>query len=165
VDRQPYPVIRSQVDSTSETFLQNRAASLAQLEKLRAALAKANAGGGDKYNARHKAAGKLLPRERVELLLDRDGYFLEVASLAAHGVAGQAPGASLIGGVGLVSGVECVITASEATVKGGAVSEIGVQKSARLAEIAEKNGLPSINLIESAGADLPNQSKIFVPGG
>jgi acetyl-CoA carboxylase carboxyltransferase component len=165
VSGQPYPVIASKLDRASGAFRQNLAASLANLEKLRAALAKANAGGGEKYNARHKAAGKLLPRERVELLLDRDGYFLEIAPLAAHGVSGQAPGAGLIGGVGLVSGVECVITASESTVKGGAVSELGVQKSTRLAEIAEKNGLPSLHLIESAGADLPNQSKIFVPGG
>jgi acetyl-CoA carboxylase carboxyltransferase component len=99
------------------------------------------------------------------MLLDRDSYFLEIGALAANGMSGQTPGAGIIGGVGVVSGVECMITASEATVKGGAVSELGVQKNARLSDIAEKNRLPSINLVESAGADLPNQSKIFVPGG
>ncbi len=165
MDNQAYPVIRSQADLGSEQHRQNEAAFLTQLEKLRAALAKANAGGGEKYNARHIQKGKLLPRQRVELLLDRDAYFLEIAALAAHGMSGQTPGAGLVGGVGVVSGVECMITASEATVKGGAVSELGVQKSARLADIAEKNGLASISLVESAGADLPNQSKIFVPGG
>ncbi len=165
IDRQPFPVIRSKVDRASGVYLANREACLAQLEKLSKALAKANEGGGEKYNQRHRAAQKLLPRERVELLLDRDGYFLEVGALAGHGMSGQTSGAGLIGGIGVVSGVECAITATEATVKGGAVSEIGVQKSARIAEIAEKNRLPGINLVESAGADLPNQSKIFVPGG
>ncbi|MFT3922674.1 MAG: carboxyl transferase domain-containing protein [Myxococcales bacterium] len=164
-ERQPFPVIRSKVDRESGAYQENRQACLVSLDKLAKAQAKANEGGGEKYNARHRAARKLLPRERVELLLDRDGYFLEVGGLAGHGMSGQAPGAGLIGGVGLVSGAECAITATEATVKGGAVSEIGVQKSARIAEIAEKNGLPGINLVESAGADLPNQSKIFVPGG
>jgi acetyl-CoA carboxylase carboxyltransferase component len=165
MDRQPFPILPTRVERTSGRYQENRASCLASLEQLTQALARANAGGGEKYNARHRAAGKLLPRERVELLLDRDGYFLEVGALAGHGMSGQAPGAGLIGGVGLVSGVECAITASEATVKGGAVSEMGVHKSARIAEIAERNGLPSISLIESAGADLPNQSKIFVPGG
>jgi acetyl-CoA carboxylase carboxyltransferase component len=165
MDEQAYPVIRSKADTAAETFTKNREANLAQLDKLEKALAKANEGGGEKYTARHVKGGKLLPRERVETLLDRDSYFLEIAALAANGMSGQTPGAGLIGGVGMVSGVECMITASEATVKGGAVSELGVLKSARLSEIAEKNHLPSINLVESAGADLPNQSKIFVPGG
>ncbi|TVQ95452.1 MAG: acyl-CoA carboxylase subunit beta [Deltaproteobacteria bacterium] len=163
--RQPYPVLRSSVDPADETFENNRSANLEALEQLSKALGKANAGGGEKYNARHLDAGKLLPRERVEALLDEGGPFLEVCALAGLDVDGQRPGAGVVGGVGVVSGVECVITASEATVKGGAVSELGVRKSARLAEIADQNRLPSISLIESAGADLPNQSKIFIPGG
>jgi acetyl-CoA carboxylase carboxyltransferase component len=162
---QPYPVLRSRVDPRSESFAANREANLASLAKLSALLAKAREGGGVKYAERHVAAGKLLPRERIERLLDRDAYFLEIAPLAGLDIPGHAPGASVIGGVGVVSGVECLITASEATVKGGAMSEYSVIKSARLSEIAEQNGLPSISLIESAGADLPNQSKIFVPGG
>ena len=165
MDTQPYPVIRSKVDRAAESYEQNRAANLAQLQRLHEALAKANEGGGDKYNQRHVQAGKLLPRERVELLLDRDSYFLEVCALAGHGVSGQSPGAGMVGGVGVVSGVECVILANEATVKGGAISELGMVKNGRLSDIAEKNHLPTINLVESAGADLPNQSKIFVPGG
>lgn len=160
-----YPVIRSRVDAKSEEYLQNYAANLAGVEQLEQALAKARAGGGDKYVERHKQAGKLLPRERVELLLDRDSHFLELCALAGHDVDDHTTGASSIGGIGLVSGVECVLTASESTVKGGAISELGVAKTRRLAEIAEQNRLPAISLVESAGADLPNQHKIFVPGG
>lgn len=160
-----YPVLPSRVDARSELFAQNREANLASLVKLDRALAKARDGGGAKYRDRHVEAGKLLPRERVEHLLDEGSYFLELAALAGHEVSGHATGASVVGGIGLVSGVECVITASDATVKGGAMSELSVVKSGRLSDIAEQNGLPSVSLIESAGADLPNQSKIFVPGG
>lgn len=162
---QRYPVLGTKVDRGGETFTQNREANLASVDKLAAALAKSREGGGEKYVQRHKDKGKLLPRERIELLLDRDAHFLEVAPLAGHGVRGHATGASIVGGVGVVSGVECMVSASEATVKGGAISELGVTKTMRLSEVAEQNGLPSINLIESAGADLPNQSKIFVRGG
>jgi len=109
--------------------------------------------------------GKLLPRQRIELLLDRDAHFLELCPLAGFGVRGVTPGGSVIGGIGVVSGVECMIVASDSTVKGGAINEFGMKKSHRLSVIAEENGLPSINLVESAGADLPNQSKLFVPGG
>ena len=135
------------------------------LGTINGALAEARAGGGEKYNTRHEGKGKLLPRERIELLLDRDSYFLELCPLAGHTVKGVGTGAGVLGGVGLVNGVECLITASEATMKGGAINEYGLRKSLRLAEIGDRNGLPTISLIESAGADLPNQSKIFVPGG
>jgi acetyl-CoA carboxylase carboxyltransferase component len=158
-------VIASRVDPRSDEFRANEGANTAAIGKLRAALHEATLGGGEKYTSRHKAAGKLLPRERVELLLDRDSYFLELAPLAGIGVPGHAVGASLVGGIGRVAGVECLITASESTVKGGAISEYSAWKSGRLSDIAEQNRLPSISMIESAGADLPNQSKIFVPGG
>ena len=161
----PYPVIQSRVDTRSDAYRGNREAHLSSLGELEAALAKANAGGGEKYIRRFRDAGKLLPRERVELLLDRDSHFLELCALAGHGVRGVHPGASVIGGVGRVAGTDCLITASDATVKGGAINELGVKKTARLAEVAAQNNLPSVSLIESAGADLPNQSKIFVPGG
>jgi acyl-CoA carboxylase subunit beta len=155
----------SRIDPRGDEFRANDAANRAAVEKLRAALAEATVGGGEKYTSRHRAAGKLLPRERIELLLDRDSYFLELCPLAGKDVPGHAPGASLVGGIGRVSGVECLITASESTVKGGAIGELGAWKSGRLADVAEHNRLPSISMIESAGADLPNQSKIFVPGG
>jgi acyl-CoA carboxylase subunit beta len=162
---QPYPVLRSKVDSSSSEFRENYDANTQTLSKLSEHLEAARAGGGDKYIQRFRDAGKLLPRERVELLLDRDSHFLELCPLAGLDIPGHHPGAGVIGGVGVVSGVECLITASESTVKGGAISEYGLRKTARLAEIAEQNLLPSLSLIESAGADLPNQSKIFVPGG
>ncbi len=162
---QPYPVIATKADPKSDDYRANRATNTAAIEKLRASLQKATVGGGDKYVARHKAAGKLLPRERIELVLDRDSYFLELCPLAGWEVPGHTPGAGIVGGIGKVSGVECVITASESTVKGGAISEMTAWKSGRLSDIAEQNRMPSISMIESAGADLPNQSKIFVPGG
>ena len=165
MSEQPYPILRSHVDRKSDEYRRYHQAGTAAVAKLAAALQTATVGGGDKYNSRHVAAGKLLPRQRIELLLDRDSYFLELCALAGKDVPGHAPGASVVGGVGVVSGVECLITASEATVKGGAMSEVSVWKSGRLSEIADQNRLPSISLIESAGADLPNQSKIFVPGG
>jgi len=162
---QSYPVIQTRVDPRSDEFHSNAAANRQAVDKLRAALAEATVGGGEKYNSRHKAAGKLLPRERIELLLDRDSYFLELCPLAGKDVPGHTPGASLVGGIGKVSGVECLITASESTVKGGAISEMSAWKSGRLSDVAMHNRLPTISMIESAGADLPNQSKIFVPGG
>ncbi len=158
-------MIATRIDPRSDEYQANRVANRAAVEKLAAALHEATLGGGDKYTSRHKAAGKLLPRERIELVLDRDSYFLELCPLAGKDVPGHMPGASIVGGIGRVSGVECLITASESTVKGGAISEMSAWKSGRLSDIAEHNRLPSISMIESAGADLPVQSKIFVPGG
>ncbi|MCB9744696.1 MAG: acyl-CoA carboxylase subunit beta [Alphaproteobacteria bacterium] len=155
---------RSRVDPRSAEFRQRHAENLQAVALLEAALAEAREGGGPKYKERHVARGRMLPRERVEALLDPDGYFLELCSLAGKELAPQA-GASLIGGVGLVNGVECMIMASDSTVRGGAINESGVKKTRRLAEIAAENHLPGVSLIESAGADLPNQSKIFIPGG
>jgi len=165
MDQQPYPVLRSRADLRDDGYRKNREANEAALEQLRKALAKAHAGGGEKYVTRHRERGRLLPRERIETVLDRDGWFLEIGALAGHDMPGETSGTSIIGGVGLVCGVECVISASEATVKGGAVTETSARRGGRLAEIAEQNGLVTLSFIESAGADLPNQSKIFVPGG
>ncbi|MEM9192893.1 MAG: carboxyl transferase domain-containing protein [Myxococcota bacterium] len=162
---QAYPVWSSKVDVRSETYQKNREQNSKDLEALAAAMAKSREGGGEKYVRRHKARGRLLPRERIERLLDRDSWFVELCPLAGHEMMGETTGSSVLGGVGLVSGVECVITASEATKKGGAVTEISLRKTGRIAEVAMQNHMPSISLIESAGADLPNQSKIFVPGG
>ncbi len=156
----------SRVDRDSEVWRRNAGANEEALTKLASALALSRAGGGEKYVNRHLQRGKLLPRERIELLLDRDAHFLEVCPLAGYKVGGGVkPGASIVGGVGVVSGVECMISATESTVKGGAMNEYSVIKTRRLAEIAGENHLPSISLVESAGADLPKQSKIFVPGG
>jgi acetyl-CoA carboxylase carboxyltransferase component len=143
----------------------NRDAFTDAIARLRAELRRSTEGGGEAYRQRHLARGKLLPRERVEMLLDEGSYFLEIAPLAGIAMDGEAPGAGFIGGIGLVSGRQCMIVANESTLKGGAISEMGMHKGARLAEIAMQNRLPTIQLVESAGADLPVQSKIFVPGG
>ena len=153
------------VDPLSETYRANYAGMSAALDRLHAELKRSTEGGGEKYVQRHRERGKLLPRERVELLLDEGSYFLEIAPLAGIGMDDETPGARVIGGIGLVSGRECLIIANEATAKGGSTSEAGLWKNARLADIAMENRLPSILLVESAGADLPVQSKIFVPGG
>jgi acetyl-CoA carboxylase carboxyltransferase component len=137
---------------------------LDRLEYLEQQLALSRAGGGEKYVARHRERGKLLARERIELLLDRDSPFLELSPLAGWGT-DYALGAGLVTGVGVVSDVECVIVANDPTVKGGATNPITLEKSLRAMEISAENHLPLINLTESAGADLPNQAKIFVRGG
>jgi acetyl-CoA carboxylase carboxyltransferase component len=142
----------------------NRAAMLEKLAELDAEHAKAVAGGGEKYVDRHHARGKLLPRERIELLVDPGSAFLELSPLAGWGSDFQV-GASVVTGIGVVEGVECLITANDPTVKGGASNPWTVKKIFRASQIAEENGLPTISLVESAGADLPTQKEIFIPGG
>ena len=165
VNEQRYPVLRSHVDVQGPGFAANSEANQALWRDVARALGKSREGGGAKYNERHRARGKLLPRDRVELLLDRDSPFLELCPLAGHAVDAHSTGAGVIGGIGRVSGVECLVTANEATLKGGSLSELSVAKARRLSEIADANRLPLIHLTESGGADLPNQDKIFVPGG
>ena len=157
-------VLASRLDPSSDAYRANRAANLELLAELDRLLAQARAGGGQKYVDRHRARGKLLARERVELLLDRDGPFLELSPLAAWGTDFPV-GASGVTGVGPVAGVECVVTASDPTVRGGATNPLGLRKTLRAMEIAERNRLPLVQLIESSGADLPTQSQIFIPGG
>src|SRR5215510_7029840 len=157
--------IKSLVDKNSESWRANYAANLAAVERLKSELRKSTLGGGEQYVKRHLARGKLPPRERIEMLLDEGSYFLEIAPLAGVGMDNEFVGAGVVGGIGLVCGRECIIIANEATVKGGAVSEIGQLKNRRLSDIGTENHLPSISLVESAGADLPVQAKIFVPGG
>ncbi|HYL77332.1 MAG TPA: carboxyl transferase domain-containing protein [Bryobacteraceae bacterium] len=157
--------IRSSIDRQSDSYRDNYESMSAAVDRLRAELKRSTEGGGEKYVHRHLERGKLLPRERVEMLLDEGSYFLEIAPLAGIGMDDETAGARAIGGIGLVCGRECLISANEATAKGGSTSEAGLWKNRRLAEIAMENRLPSILLVESAGADLPVQSKIFVPGG
>ena len=157
--------LSSRIQPKSETFAGNRKENLESVGVLQEHLAASQAGGGEKYVQRHLDRGKLLPRQRIQLLLDRDSPFLELCPLAGVHEPGTIPGGGIIGGIGWVQGVECLITATESTIQGGAVTAVGLQKSGRLAEIALENRLPAIHLIESAGADLPNQAEIFVPGG
>nr|WP_246237129.1 carboxyl transferase domain-containing protein [Actinomadura chibensis] len=137
---------------------------LEKLAALDAEHAKALDGGGDKYVTRHRKRGKLLARERVELLLDPDSPFLELSPLAAWG-SDFPVGASVVTGIGVVEGVECVIVANDPTVRGGSSNPWTVKKSFRASDIALENRLPLINLVESGGADLPTQKEIFIPGG
>jgi acetyl-CoA carboxylase carboxyltransferase component len=139
-------------------------AMLARLAELHAEQAKALAGGGEKYVKRHHDRGKLLARERIELLVDEDSPFLELSPLAGHGTDFPV-GGSVVTGIGVVEGVECVIIASDPTVRGGASNPITLRKTFRAGDIALQNRLPMINLIESGGADLPTQKEIFIPGG
>jgi len=155
----------SRLDSRSPIFRESYESNRAQLERLSEALEKVHAGGGRRYQERHRARGKLLPRERIAMLLDRDSPYLEIAPLAGQGVPGEPASCSIVGGIGLVAGVECVILASEATVKGGAITPISRAKTARLNEIADENRMVAVHLIESAGADLTRQDEIFVPAG
>ncbi|MEO9220771.1 MAG: carboxyl transferase domain-containing protein, partial [Mycobacteriaceae bacterium] len=128
---------------------------------LRAQLGKAALGGSERSRQRHLDRGKLLPRERVDTLLDRGSPFLELSPLAAHGMYDEdAPGASLITGVGRVSGRECVIVANDATVKGGTYYPITVKKHLRAQEVALNNHLPCLYLVDSGGAFLPRQDEV-----
>ena len=148
----------------SAAVSERREAMLAKIEALHAEQAKAVAGGGERSVARHHQRGRLLPRERIELLVDEGSAFLELSPLAAWG-SDFPVGASVVTGIGVVEGVECLITANDPTVKGGASNPWTVKKIFRAAQIAQENGLPTISLVESGGADLPTQKEIFIPGG
>ena len=157
-------ILRSTVDTSTAGYGEAYRNSLRQLAALDAELARSRAGGGPKYVERHRGRGKLLARERIELLLDRDSAFLELSPLAAWG-SDYTVGASLVTGIGVVSGVECVITANDPTVRGGSSNPWTVRKAFRAHDIARENRLPLVNLVESGGADLPSQAEIFIPGG
>ncbi|MEU6868496.1 carboxyl transferase domain-containing protein [Streptomyces sp. NPDC046876] len=152
------------VDFRAPEYAAARTAALERLAALDAEHAKALLGGGEKYTARHRARGKLLARERIELLLDPDTPFLELSPLAAWG-SDYPVGASMVTGIGTVEGVECVVTANDPTVRGGASNPWTLKKALRANEIALHNRLPVVSLVESGGADLPSQKEIFIPGG
>jgi acyl-CoA carboxylase subunit beta len=157
-------VLRSAFDPASAPAQANRAAMTARLAELSAEYARLPEAGGAKAVARHRARGKLLPRERIELLLDQDAPFLELSPLAAWGT--EYPlGASVVTGIGVVEGTECLIVANDPTVRGGASNPWTVRKIFRANDIARENRLPVISLVESGGADLPAQKDIFIPGG
>jgi acetyl-CoA carboxylase carboxyltransferase component len=158
------PTLSTAVDPRGPSYLDNRRAMLDRIAELDEALDAARAGGGERYTQRHRARGKLLPRERIELLLDRDAPFLELCPVAAWGT-DYPVGASVVAGIGPVEGVPCMIIANDPTVRGGAINPYSLKKTRRLGEIAAENRLPMINLVESGGADLPTQAEIFIPGG
>ncbi len=156
--------LQTQVDPRSEAFAANRAAMTAALDDLAALQAQVAAGGGDRAVERLRERGKLLPRERIRLLLDRDAPFLELSPLAGWGT-DDPLGGGLVTGIGAVHGTECVVIANDPTVKGGAQGPTAVAKGLRAMEVARRNRLPLLSLTESAGADLPKQADVFVPGG
>ncbi|CAL9460193.1 carboxyl transferase domain-containing protein [Streptomyces sp. NPDC057794] len=156
------PELTSAADPASEAFRANEEAHRTLVEELRTKLAEAARGGGEKARARHTARGKLLPRDRVDTLLDPGSPFLELAPLAADGMyEGQAPAAGVIAGIGRVSGRETVIVANDATVKGGTYYPMTVKKHLRAQEVALDNRLPCVYLVDSGGAFLPMQDEVF----
>src|SRR5919112_988045 len=158
------PALGDTLDRRRPEHATNREAMLAHLAELERQHATALQGGGQKYVERHHKRGKLLPRERIELLVDQDAPFLELSPLAAYGTSFPI-GASVVTGIGVVEGVECMLIANDPTVRGGATNPVTSKKVARAMEIARENRLPVINLVESGGADLPTQAEIFIPGG
>jgi 3-methylcrotonyl-CoA carboxylase beta subunit len=160
-------VLQTQLNSRSADFVANAAALQAVVDDLRVQLKKSAAGGGEKARAKHVARGKLPPRERVQMLLDPGTPFLELAPLAAHAMylnkegMEDAPCAGMIAGIGRVNGVDCMIVCNDATVKGGTYYPMTVKKHLRAQEVAQQNNLPCIYLVDSGGANLPNQDEVF----
>ena len=156
------PTLETRLNPRSPEFAANAAAMQALVDDLRARLNRVAEGGGEAARAKHVARGKLLPRERVAALLDPGSPFLELSPLAAHGLYDDAaPGAGLITGIGRVSGRDCVIVCNDATVKGGTYYPMTVKKHLRAQEVARENRLPCIYLVDSGGANLPNQDEVF----
>ena len=155
-------VLQSNISTRDPAFAQNRQALEEALTEIGAAVDLARAGGGQKSRDRHVGRGKLLPRDRVEELLNPGSPFLEMGAVAAHEMyEGAAPGASIITGIGRVSGQECVIVCNDATVKGGTYYPMTVKKHLRAQTIGQENNLPCIYLVDSGGANLPQQYEIF----
>jgi len=154
--------IQSKISTASAQYIANREASLEQLSVVKEAVAFATAGGSEKSRARHLSRGKLLPRDRVSNLLDPGSPFLEIGATASHGMFENAsPGASLITGIGQVHGQEVMVICNDATVKGGTYYPMSVKKHLRALEIAEQNHLPCVTLVDSGGANLPQQAEGF----
>jgi len=156
------PVLDTKLSPDSEGFRANAAHNRALADRLHDDVAKAALGGSESSRERHVSRGKLLPRDRVEHLLDPGSPFLEIGQLAACDMyEGEVPGAGMIAGIGRVSGRQCMIVANDATVKGGTYYPMTVKKHLRAQEIAEANRLPCIYLVDSGGANLPHQAEVF----
>src|SRR5262245_38430793 len=155
-------VLNTRLNTRSDAFRQNAAQMEAVVADLRAQVARVVQGGDAAARAKHVARGKLLPRERLERLLDPGAPFLELSQLAAYGLYGdEVPAAGIITGIGRVSGRECVVVVNDATVKGGTYYPLTVKKHLRAQEVARQNRLPCIYLVDSGGANLPNQDEVF----
>ncbi len=157
--------IKSKINTASNSYKANYEAMKLKVAELADWMKKSQFQGEEKYISRTKAKGKLLARERIELLLDADSPFMELMPLAGWGTEDFCLGGTVVAGLGYVSGRLCMITANIGTIKGGAIDYTTLQKSLRIGEISMENKLPTINLVESAGANLPDQAKIFNYGG
>ncbi|MBB6250893.1 carboxyl transferase domain-containing protein [Nitrospirillum iridis] len=156
------PQLISQIDTRTAAFADNAAAMRTLVDHLHTTVTGIKLGGGEKARAKHLARGKLLPRDRVRHLLDPGSPWLELSQLAAHGVySDDVPAAGILTGIGRVSGTECVVVANDATVKGGTYYPLTVKKHLRAQEIARENNLPCVYLVDSGGANLPNQDEVF----
>ena len=156
------PVLDTKLSPDSDTFRANAAHNRALADRLRADVARFALGGSEKSRERHTGRGKLLPRDRVERLLDPGSPFLEIGQLVANGLYDdEVPGAGMIAGIGRVSGRQCMIVCNDATVKGGTYYPLTVKKHLRAQEIAQENRLPCIYLVDSGGANLPHQAEVF----
>ncbi|HJR83087.1 MAG TPA: carboxyl transferase domain-containing protein, partial [Sphingomicrobium sp.] len=156
------PRLQTSISPDSADFRARSAHNRALVEKLRSDVAEAAQGGSEKHRKRHVERGKLLPRDRVERLLDPGSPFLEIGQLAACDMyEGEVPGAGLIAGIGRVAGRQVMIVCNDATVKGGTYYPLTVKKHLRAQEIAEQNRLPCVYLVDSGGANLPHQAEVF----
>jgi len=154
--------LHSSIDPTSSDFARNSEAMRALVAELRERLDSVAGGGGETSRARHTSRGKMLARQRVDLLIDPGTAFLELSPLAANGLyGGDVHSASIITGVGRISGRECVVVANDATIKGGTYYPMTVKKHLRAQDIARQNNLPCVYMVDSGGAFLPQQDEIF----
>lgn len=155
-------ILNTKVNTRSTEFTENQAAMHTQVDDLKCKIAEVSQGGGDKYRQRHVSQGKLLARDRINALLDKGSPFLELSQLAAYQVYDSpVPCAGVVAGIGMVSSQECMIVANDATVKGGSYFPLTVKKHIRAQTIAEENNLPCIYMVDSGGANLPNQDNVF----
>jgi 3-methylcrotonyl-CoA carboxylase beta subunit len=155
-------ILESLIDTNSAEFQKNKSALLEQVQNWRSRIEIAKLGGGEEAQKKHKARGKLTARERIEALIDQGSAFLEFSTLAAFDMyEGQAPGAGVVTGIGVIEGTECIVVANDATVKGGTYFPMTAKKHLRAQEVAMENGLPCIYLVDSGGAYLPMQSEVF----
>jgi 3-methylcrotonyl-CoA carboxylase beta subunit len=161
------PVLETKLNARSADFQVNAAAMRGLVDDLNAKVTQVELGGGDAARAKHTARGKLLPRDRVQMLLDPGTPFLELSPLAALGMypdrdgTDSAPGAGIVAGIGRIEGVDCMVVCNDATVKGGTYYPMTVKKHLRAQEVAQQNRLPCIYLVDSGGANLPNQDEVF----
>lgn len=157
-------VLPTRIDVDGPEYREAAAAMTEKMTEISAAIDQALAGGGERSVARHRKRGKLLARERIELLIDPDTAFLELCTFAAWG-SDFPVGANVITGIGVIEGVECMIVANDPTSRGGASNPWTLKKTFRINDIIEQNRLPVVSLVESGGADLPSQKEVFIPGG